>query len=164
MENTALKMFTDTVKVESGQIFVKPLCDFFGIDYRNQVSKIKNSPEMASQIGKNRSEMLFSDTRHHLSLTKNGFLMWILSINPLTIREELRDNFIRYKSLISDYLYGSAEEQENIRNLNARLQQLKNRNRETRREIRVTQGKLTDALNQRYQYEIDFTENSQLDQ
>ena len=158
MENTALKMFTDTVKYKDNHIFVKPLCDFFEIDYDNQVSKIKKDPEMASRTGKFRCEVLFSDTRLHFSLTKNGFLMWILSINPSLVREDLREKFIRYKSLISDYLYGSVEEQENIRMLNGRLQLLKNKYSEVGTEIRITQRNLTDALNQRYQYSIDFEE------
>lgn len=162
MENTALKMFTDTVKYEGSHIFVKPLCDFFGINYDNQVSKIKNTPELALQTGKNRCETLFGDTRHHFSLTKTGFLIWILSINHSTVRTDLQQNFIQYRSLIAEFLFGSIEEHELISRLNAELQNYRKQYSELGNIIRSTEKQLKEALNQRYQYRLEFTPKNQL--
>ena len=77
METTALKMFESTVSYEGDQIFVKPLCDFFKIDYQNQVERIRNDSILANSYGKNRNKMVFGDNYPRVSLDKKGFIRWI---------------------------------------------------------------------------------------
>lgn len=162
MENTALKMFTDTVKGESGYIFVRPLCEFFQIHYRNQASKIKSDPKIATQVRNFALESLFGDNREHLSLTKKGFLIWILSINASTVAPELQGKFIQYQTYLSDFLFGTVEEHELISKLNTELQLLKRQYSELGNLIRNTQKELNEALNQRYQYRLDFNSRQEL--
>jgi hypothetical protein len=154
MESSSVSMFQKTVKYEDGFIFVQPLCDFFKIDYQNQVSKIKNDPKMALQYGKNHNETLFGDNRSHFSLTKNGFLMWILSINSSTVSAELKENFIQYQIFISEYLFGSAEQENEIKQLISEKKSVDLQLRELAAQKRRIARSLSIALDNRYQYAL----------
>ena len=170
MENTSIIMFKKTVTYEHGNIWVKPVCDFFNLDVKNQYTKIKNDPilgklvgknppdlgENENLVGKNPADLGQIDNNGRILLSKKGFLRWIQIINPNTIDKNLRGSFIIYQELIADYLFGAAEEQKLIGNLNAKLQNLKLDYSMIGNEIRTTQQKLFRALNNRYQYSIPF--------
>jgi hypothetical protein len=158
METRALQMFTSTVKNIDEDIFIEPLCDFFKIDWINQQKKMKNDPILAKCLRKNTSKSLFGDNYPRVCLEKRGFLRWIQILNPNIIDKHLRDSFIVYQELISDYLFGAAEEQKMIGSLNAKLQNLKLDYSVIGNEIRITQQKLFRALNNRYQYSLPFAQ------
>jgi hypothetical protein len=176
METSSLNMFRKTVSYEYDYIWVKPVCDFFNLDVQNQYTKIKNDPILGKLYGKNstdsaKTEKLYGknstdlgeiDTNGRILLSKKGFLRWIQIINPNTIDKNLRDSFITYQELISDYLFGAAEEQMMIGNLNAKLQGLKLDYSSIGHEIRITQQQLFAALNKRYQYSLPFSHHKQL--
>lgn len=158
METTALKMFESTVKVENDQIYVKPICDFFKIHYANQVDKIKNDPILGNSFQKNKNKIVFGDNYPRVSLDKKGFIRWIQIINPSIIREDLRESFIKYQALIFDFFYGSADQEDSIRKLVGQTQTIDEQLRELARQKRQLRKQLTQALNERYQYSINFTE------
>lgn len=157
METTSIVMFKKTVTYEHGNIWVKPVCDFFNLDVKNQYTKIKNDPILGKLVGKNPPDLGQIDNNGRILLSKKGFLRWIQIINPNTIDKNFRGSFIIYQELIADYLFGAAEEQKLIGNLNAKLQNLKLDYSMIGNEIRTTQQKLFRALNNRYQYSIPFT-------
>ncbi len=74
MEPSASQMFESTVKYESDLIWVRPFCDFFQIDIRNQHKKIKNDPVLGKLVGKNRPDLGIIDENGRILLTKKGFL------------------------------------------------------------------------------------------
>jgi hypothetical protein len=168
METTSIVMFKKTVTYKHENIWVKPVCDFFNLDVRNQYTKIKNDPILGKLVGKNPPEVGENenlvgknppdlgeiDNNGRILLSKKGFLRWIQIINPNTINKNLRDSFIMYQELIADYLFGEAEEQQMIGSLNAKLQNLKLDYSVIGNEIRSTQQKLFRALNNRYQYSL----------
>ncbi|MEI8114963.1 MAG: hypothetical protein WCI54_15110 [Bacteroidia bacterium] len=172
MESTSLVMFRMTINYEYENIWVKPVCDFFNLDVRNQYTKIKNDPILGKLVGKNQPEsgkkeklagknqpdLGEIDNNGRILLSRKGFLRWIQIINPNTIDKKLRDSFIIYQELISDYLFGAAEEQMLIGNLNARLQGMKMEYSQLGNEIRTTQQRLFMALNNRYQYSLPFAQ------
>lgn len=172
METSSLIMFRKTVSYEFENIWVKPVCNFFNLDVRNQYTKIKNDPILGKLVGKNlpdmgKNENLVGkntpdlceiDNNGRILLSKKGFLRWIQIINPNTIDKRLRDSFITYQELISDYLFGAAEEQMMIGTLNAKLQSLKVDYSSIGHEIRITQQQLFLALNKRYQYSLPFAQ------
>ncbi len=162
MEKTALQMFTATVKNDDEHIFIKPLCDFFGIDSEKQVVKIKNDPILAFCYAKKSNKTQFGDNYLHFCLDKKGFIRWIQLINPNTINKNMRNSFLSCQELIFEFLYGAAEEQELIGRLNAKLQNLKMDYSSIGHEIRITQQQLFSALNKRYQYSLQFTRQNQL--
>ncbi len=164
METTALKMFESTVRYEGDQIFVKPLCDFFKIDYQNQVERIRNDSILASSYGKNRNKMVFGDNYPRVSLDKKGFIRWIQLINPSILPEDMRENFVNYQTLIFDFFYGSAEQENSIQILVNRSQYLDEQLRELARQKRMVKKHLTQVLNERYQYSINFNEQTAITQ
>ncbi len=160
METTALKMFECTVKIENDQVYVKPLCDFFKITYDNQAVKIKNDPILSKSAGKKPLKSLFGDNHPRVFLDKKGFIRWIQLINPSIIREDLREAFLTYQTLIFDFFYGSAEQENTIQKLVNRSQYLDEQMRELARQKRQVRKHLNQALNERYQYSIDFSEKT----
>ena len=77
METTALTMFNQTVKYEQEYIWLKPVCDFFKINYENQTRKIKNDPILANQSTKKSNSLMFGDKYPRILLTKKGFIRWV---------------------------------------------------------------------------------------
>ncbi len=162
METKALQMFTATVKNDDEHIFIKPLCDFFGIDPENQGDRIKNDPILAKSSVKKPMKMLFGDNYPRLCLDKKGFIRWIQLLNPNIIDQNLRPAFLIYQEMIFEFLYGAAEEQKMIGMLNAKLQDLKMDYSMIGNEIRTTQQKLFRALNDHYQYSLPFSSSNKL--
>ena len=162
MESKALQMFTATVKSDDQYIFIKPLCDFFGIDPENQGDRIKNDPILAKSSVKKPMKMLFGDNYPRLCLDKKGFIRWIQLLNPNIIDKNLRPAFSNYQELIFDFLYGEADQQKMIGQLNAKLQSLKVDYSSIGHEIRITQQQLFAALNRQYQYRLPFSSSKKL--
>lgn len=74
METTALAMFSQAVKYESDYIWLKPVCDFFQINYENQTRKIKNDLILANQSTKKSNSLLFGDNYPRILFTKPAFI------------------------------------------------------------------------------------------
>lgn len=157
MENLQLSIFSRTVKTEDEFIFVKPLCDFFKIDYENQVDKIRNDAILSLQSGKKPNEKLFGENRPRICLTKKGFVRWIQLINPNTLPEELRIKFIQYQTDIFDFFYGTAQEENEIKHLIEKKQKIETQIKELNAEKLQTNKALDSALYGRYQYQLEFT-------
>lgn len=129
METTALAMFRQTIKYSGQNIWVRPVCEFFNLDVRNQHKKIKNDPILGKLVvkntpdfekngnngRKNRTDLGEIDSNGRILLTKKGFIRWVQIINANTIAEELREKFSIYQELVFDYLYGSADEEKQIK-------------------------------------------------
>ena len=157
MENNQLSVFSHTIKSEEECIFVKPLCDFFKIDYDNQVVRIKNDAILASQTGKKPFEKLFGDTRPRVFLSKKGFVRWIQLISPSILPEGLRSKFIQYQTDIFDFFYGTAQEENEIRRLMGEQQSIDLQLKELAAQKRQLRKSLNSALYGRYQYQLEFT-------
>jgi len=94
---------------DNGDWFVKPVCDFFGLDYDNQVQNIKRDKICQTDTGKNRFESLFRDNKQRLTIQNRGFARWIQMINPSIVRGELREKFEIFQANIFDYLWHGNE-------------------------------------------------------
>ena len=156
MQTAILQIFEKTIKTDGYDIFIKPLCDFFGLDTENQVLKIKKDPILANCYGKSSNKTMFGDNYLRFCLDKKGFVRWIQIINPNIIVGKLRESFLLYQEMIFDYLYGAVEEQMMIGKLNAQLQAMKSEYSRIGNEIRITQRELFEVLNKRYQYSLPF--------
>lgn len=163
METAEVKMFTDTIRYdEKEMIWVKPLCDFFQIDTKYQYQRIKNDAVLGKLVGKNRPDLGRIDDNGRIFLTQKGFLRWVQTINANTINDQLRDMFILYQSLIFDFFHGSAEERAHISRVNKEIQEWKQVYSEAGNMVRKKQSELTELLNHRYQYRLDFSINAEL--
>ncbi len=111
MENDLI-IFESTIRKIDGLIFIKPLCDFFHIDYDNQVKRIGKDPILKNQTSKKTDKSLFGDKIPRLAVSKRGFVRWIQIINPQIVQVSLRKKFIDYQIRIFDYLYSSSIERD----------------------------------------------------
>ena len=100
----------DTVRrTEDGDIFIDPVCNFFGIQTRNQIDRLKIDKICQSDMRKNSSQAEFGDTKKRVCVGKRGFLRWIQIINAAIVRSDLRDLFEEYQAAVFDYLYTGNE-------------------------------------------------------
>lgn len=163
MEATTIKMYSDTIKYDDGDmIWVKPVCDLFNLHVQNQYIKIKNDPILGVLYGKNSTDLGKIDTTGRIFLSKKGFLRWIQIINANTIDENLRENFTMYQSQISDFLYGSAELHTAIRNTRAELEEWSAMYSTAGNMIQSKKKELEELLNNMFQYRLPFNETKQL--
>ena len=157
MEVVELSMFSQTIKYQGNDIWIKPLCDFFGINYKWQVGVLRKDHILASMVRKNKNKTLFGDNRERVLLPKKGFIRWIQIINPKTVRQELRDKFKQFQELVFDFLYGSAEEEEETKYHYIRLQKLERLYGTIGSEIKREKKMLAQYLNRRYvQLSLNF--------
>lgn len=93
-------------------------------------------------------------------LTKRGFIRWIDRINPQNVAENLRENFIRFQILVDDYLYGSSQENEQMRLNYTRLKKLRQLYAKIGREIQRVDTEVKCFLDNRYvQLSFEFNKN-----
>jgi hypothetical protein len=157
MEKNQLSVFNHTIKSEEEYIFVKPLCDFFKIDYENQVDKIRNDVILSLQSVKKPNEKLFGENRPRVCLTKKGFIRWIQLINPNTLPINQQVQFLQYQTDIFDFFYGTAQEENEIRRLMEEQQRIDQQLKELSAQKRNVHKSLNAALYGRYQYQLDFS-------
>lgn len=163
MENQALEMFDNTIKYCNKDIFVKPVCDFFKIDYENQCKKINSSHLLKTSQGKKKDVMLFGDKKERVTLQKEGFITWILTINPQIVQVTLREKLVIYQSLIFKYFFSSIEREQNIKIKYARLKKLKKLKFKINSEIKICEDAIEDYLSNKFsQTKLDFNETKKI--
>lgn len=148
---TQLSVFNDTIKEDGELIFVKPVCVFFKIDYDNQVDKIKNDPILSTCAVKKPFKTLFGDNRPRFCLSKKGFIRWIQLINPATLPDEMRYQFLQYQADIFDFFYGTAELEDEIKTLRNKKHIINGAQTKLTWEKRLINKALERALDNRYQ-------------
>jgi hypothetical protein len=142
MSNSSISMFKDTVRYSGDSIFVKPICDFFQIDYENQLKRINKDPILSKLALKKTSITQFGDGFGRITLPKKGFIRWIQLINPQLVQVNLRDKLIEYQTSVFDFLYGYIEREEEIKVKYRRLYKLKRLKTRINTEI----GKMEDDI------------------
>ncbi len=157
-------MFRSTVKYAGEYIFIKPVCDFFGIQYDNQARRINGSPLLKTSTLKFTDKLLFGDERERLTLTKRGFITWVLQLNPQIVQVSLREKLYEYQTLIFDFLFGSIEREKETQVTYQRLAKLERLSSKIDKEIRLCKQQISEYLNGKFrQLSIDFSHpNNQL--
>lgn len=115
MNNQILNMYQKTIKYHNEDIFIQPLCDFFGINYENQRRMINSDKILMKSSTKKSDVSQFGDNRNRLALTKRGFIRWVQLINVQIVDESLKDKLEEYQNFISDYLYNSSVKEDKSR-------------------------------------------------
>ena len=134
-----ISIFKETVKYEGSLIWIKPICDFFNINYENQTRVIKSDRILANQSTKMSSSLLFGDNYRRVLLTKKGYVRWIQILNSNLVKEELREKFEYYQEVIFDFIFGSIDEKEQIAQKKLRLIKLIKLENKIKTEIRICQ-------------------------
>jgi hypothetical protein len=163
METTALTMFRQTIQYSGQYIWVKPVCEFFEISLQNQHRKIKNDSILGKLWTKKSADLGQIDNNGRILLSRKGFIRWIQIINANTIVERLREKFSIYQELIFDYLYGSAEEEEQAKIDYQLIQKYRRLYAKIGRHLQIIERRFTGYLDTKYvQLKLDFNTDHQL--
>ena len=87
------QVFNKTVRGEDEHIFIKPLCDFFGINPKNQEDKIKNGPILAKSSLKKPMKTTGSNNHPCICPDKKEFVRWAQIISPNIVATGLGTRF-----------------------------------------------------------------------
>lgn len=144
--NTTLSMFNTTVKYSGDHIFVKPFCDFFQIDYDNQLKRIYNDEICKTSAGKNTDKLIFGDKKERVTLSKVGFMRWIQLINPQIVQVSLREKLKEYQIMIFEFLLGKIQLEDKTQLAYARLNKLKRLQTKIKAEIKKSENQIEGYL------------------
>jgi len=110
MNINLIQVFEKTIiRDDYGNVFIEPLCDFFGIQRRHQLDKIRGDKICQSDMQKSINFSAFGDNRPRICLGKKGFIRWIQLLTPAILRPELQVLFEQYQVAVFDYLYEGSE-------------------------------------------------------
>lgn len=83
--------------VSDGLVPVKPICEALGVAYERQFTKLKEHPIYSSTI--TLTVMVAADKRERemMCLPIEYLAGWLFSINPANVKEEIRENLIKFQ-------------------------------------------------------------------
>jgi P22_AR N-terminal domain len=109
MTNQELELITKTVQIDNNFIYIKPICDYFEINYENQCRYIAKDTILKNWSTKKSNSLLFGDNYPRVLIGKNGFIRWIQQLNSNLVRKDLKDTLVTYQKNIFDFLYAAVE-------------------------------------------------------
>jgi hypothetical protein len=93
MDIQILHILNNSVLGDAEPIFIKPLCDFFGINPKNQEDKIKNGPILAKSSLKKPMKTTGSNNHPDICPDKKEFVRWAQTISPNIVATGLGTRF-----------------------------------------------------------------------
>ena len=94
-------------------VAVKPVCEILGVAYQSQQAKLKEHPIYSSVITLSVTTGADGKTYQMLCIPLQFFPGWLFSINPDNVKEEAREQLIKYQlecnKVLFDYFFGRAE-------------------------------------------------------
>ena len=94
-------------------VAVKPVCEILGVNYTTQVEKLKAHPVFGSVIPLRGTTGADGKTYQMLCIPLQFFPGWLFSINPDNVKEEARDNLIKYQlecnKVLFDYFFSRVD-------------------------------------------------------
>ena len=89
--------FHPCVNIRKEFIFIKPLCDFFGINHQRQYVRIQNDVILARSCTKMCKMLANGHNYPRIWLDKRGFIRWIQIINPILLPKKNRNHSLIIK-------------------------------------------------------------------
>ena len=94
-------------------VAVKPVCEILGVDYPGQFTKLKEHPVYGSTIGLCPTVGSDGKEREMVCIPLRFFSGWLFSINPDNVKEEARENLIKYQlecnKVLFDYFFSRVD-------------------------------------------------------
>lgn len=102
------------VASESEQLVaVKPVCEILGVNYTTQVEKLKAHPIFGSTVPLRGIVAADGKEREMLCIPLQFFPGWLFTINPDNVKEEARENLIKYQlecnRVLFDYFFSRVD-------------------------------------------------------
>lgn len=83
-----------------GEVYVpiKPICEILGVNYTTQMEKIQNHPIFGSSTIPLRGTVAADNKEREMIVMNLRFVFgWLFSINANNVKEEIRENLIKYQ-------------------------------------------------------------------
>ena len=94
-------------------VAVKPVCEILGVNYTTQVEKLKAHPIFGSVIPLRGTTGADGKLYQMLCIPLQFFPGWLFSINPENVKEEARENLIKYQlecnKVLFDYFFSRVD-------------------------------------------------------
>ena len=94
-------------------VAVKPVCEILGVDFSAQRAKLKEHPVYGSTMVLSTTVGADGKDREMLCIPLQFFPGWLFSINPDNVKEEARENLIKYQlecnKVLFDYFFRHAD-------------------------------------------------------
>ena len=94
-------------------VAVKPVCEILGVNYTTQVEKLKAHPIFGSVIPLRGTTGADGKTYQMLCIPLQFFPGWLFSINPDNVKEDARENLIKYQlecnKVLFDYFFSRVD-------------------------------------------------------
>jgi P22_AR N-terminal domain len=141
MENQIIKISGAEVIVTSEQnvpyIFIKPVCDFFGVDANSQYTRIKKDEILADEVREYGLHDTAGRLQKSMCLPIHHFHAWLLGIQTNMIaNEEAKPKLIKFKreahQALYDHFFGKYKIITNVQKITA---EKKKRNKEINRMV-----------------------------
>ena len=97
----------EIVMIENGDkyIAVKPICDLLGVAWEPQFRKLKSDPKFSSVITLRVTTGSDGKQYEMITIPFKKVFGWLYSINANNVKEESRENLMRYQEECNDALY-----------------------------------------------------------
>lgn len=158
MENQELEIFKGAIFMSDKDVAIKPCCEAFGIQYRNQIDRIKNDHILAKLVRKNSLVGADGKVREMVCLPIGGFLRWVNTINAGTVADKNRQTFNIFLETIHEYLMGSLNPTMKFEQKQAELYRLNREIQYTEGQIELKKSELADLKEQLKQLKAAFWE------
>jgi hypothetical protein len=103
METANKEYLKAIVSSDRGYIWIKPFCEYFGINIRHQYRKIKSDFILKSILED--CDFGIIDANGRILLSRKGFIRWINILNINCIDDSLHDDFLFVMNIPDLYVY-----------------------------------------------------------
>lgn len=159
MQKQELEVFESAVQViENDYIAIKPCCEFFEIDYRKQLARIKTDIVTSQLCSKQIIVAADGKQREMYSLPKSGFLRWIYTLNAGSIAGKNGQKFNSFVVLLHEYLFGDTSPARLIQQKQDRLYEIRAESQKLAGKIEAMKAEVKDLKIQKQEIDKQFDE------
>jgi hypothetical protein len=87
------------------RVAIKPICEILGIDFSAQLKKLKDDLIIGSTVVLSTTVASDGNSRNMQTLPFKYIFPWLLKINAKNVKQEAREELIKYQNLCYDVLY-----------------------------------------------------------
>lgn len=135
-------------------VAVKPVCEIIGVAYPPQFTKLKEHPIFGSTITLSVTVGSDGKEREMACIPLQFFPGWLFSINPDNVKEEARENLIKYQlecnKVLFDYFFSRVDFSQKKEKIVAKAKEVCDEKEEQLRiaksELKVAENELNKAL------------------
>ena len=115
MDDKLVDVFRKTMPLDNLEIIpILFFCKFFDLEYDKHSKYLSNDKSFEDDLYKVEDKELYDDNKKRISLSKNGFIRWVLQINSSSLSPTIHTLFKNYQKNLINYLFSNAYEQQRV--------------------------------------------------